>query len=97
MPRAVGTVAGAQVESTSGAVADKTAEDSRPSVLIPILKVLVDASTAFTPLNSAASGLLKVAESFEVRHCSFLVAQYLTYRLPGRDRKQQGTNRMSRR
>ena len=98
MPRAVGTIAGAQVESMSEGIdelADKTAEDSRPSVLIPILKVLVDASTAFTPLNSAASGLLKVVEIFEVRHCSFLVAQYLTYRLPSWDRKQQGTNRTS--
>jgi len=73
----VDTISGAQVEATSEAVdelADK-AEDSRPSVLIPILKVLVDASTAFTPLHSAASGLLKVVDIFEVRHCSFLVAQ----------------------
>src|SRR5258705_2800021 len=74
---AVDAIVGAQVDATSEAVdelADRT-EDSRPSVLIPILKVLVDASTAFTPLHSAASSLLKVVEIFEVRHCSSLVVQ----------------------
>jgi len=47
-------------------LADKETEDSRPSVLVPILKVLVDASTAFTPLHSAARSLLNVVGIFEV-------------------------------
>jgi len=78
-------------------LADKKAGDSRLSVLVPCLKALVDASTAFTPLHSAAGGLLKVVEIFEVRHCSSLVVQYLTYSLPTRDRKLLGTNGTSRR
>jgi len=96
----VDAVAGAQAEAMPEAVdelTDQKAEDSRPPVLIPILKVLVDASTAFTPLHSAAGGLLRVVEIFEVRHCSSLVVQYLTYSLPTRDRKLLGTNGTSRR
>jgi len=101
IPRAVDTVAGAQIDAMPEAVdeladKDKKAEDSRPSVLVSILKVLVDASAAFTPLHSAAGGLLKVVEIFEVRHCSSLVVQYLTYNLPARDRNLLGTNGMSR-
>jgi len=95
----VDTVAGAKTDAMPEAVdelADKKAEDSRPSVLVPILKVLVDASTAFTPLHSAAGGLLNVVEIFEVRHCSSLVVQYLTYNLPARDRNLLGTNGTSR-
>jgi len=37
-------------------------------VLIPVLQVVVQASAAFTPLQSAAGGLLKVMEIIEVRH-----------------------------
>ena len=76
-------------------LADKKAGDSRLSVLVPRLKVLVDASTAFTPLHSAAGGLLKVVEIFEVRHCSSLIVQYLTYNLPPRDRNLLRTNETS--
>ena len=68
VPQVVDTVADA--EATPEVVrklADTKAEDSRPSVLIPILNVLVEASTAFTPLQSAAGGLLKVVQVFEVR------------------------------
>ena len=99
IPRAVDTVAGAQIDAMPEAVdelADKQAEDSRPSVLVSILKVLVDASAAFTPLHSAAGGLLKVVELFEVRHCSSLVVRYLTCNLPVWDRNLLGTNGMSR-
>ena len=35
-------------------------------VLIPVLQVVVQASAAFTPLQSAAGGLLKVMEIVEV-------------------------------
>ena len=38
----------------------------QPSVLIPVLQVVVQASSAFTPLQSAAGGLLKVIEIVEV-------------------------------
>ena len=70
VPQFVDTVADAEAEATPEVVrklADTKAEDSRPSVLIPILNVLVEASTAFTPLQSAAGGLLKVVQVFEVR------------------------------
>ena len=42
----------------------------RPMVLIPVLQIVVQASAAFTPLQSAAGGLLKVMEIAEVRRCS---------------------------
>ena len=76
--RAVDPVAGTPPEAMPEAVdelADKKVKGSRPSVLVPILKVLVDASTAFTPLHSAVNSLLKVVEIFEVRHFSSLVVQ----------------------
>jgi len=39
----------------------------KPYVLIPILKVVFQASAAFTPLQGAAGGLLGVMETVEVR------------------------------
>ena len=41
---------------------------ARPLVLMPVLKALVHASSAFSPLQSAAGGLLKVIEVVEVRN-----------------------------
>jgi len=60
-------------------LADKKVEDSCPSILVSILKVLVDGSHRFTAhCHSAAGGLLKVVKLFEVRHCSSLAVRYLT-------------------
>jgi len=42
-------------------------QGSEAYVLIPILKVVVQASAAFTPLQSAAGGLLGVMKIVEVR------------------------------
>ena len=39
----------------------------RPSTLLPILRVVARVSAAFTPLQSAAEGLLNVMETVEVR------------------------------
>ena len=39
---------------------------SRPSVLLPILRLVEQASPAFPPLQSAAGGLLNVIELIEV-------------------------------
>ena len=61
---------------THGIVQD---EGTRSSILMPILKVVVQASSAFTSLQSAASGLLKVIEIVEVRHCVSPASQYRTY------------------
>ena len=51
-------------------LAHKEAEDVPPSALIPTLKVLMEASAAFTPLQSAADVLLNVVQVVEVR-CRF--------------------------
>jgi len=40
----------------------------RPAAIIPILQLVVQASAAFTPLQSAAGGLLKIMELVDVRH-----------------------------
>jgi len=45
-------------------------------VLIPVLQVVVQASAVFTPLQSAAGGLLKVMEIAEVRHCFSFYPQH---------------------
>ena len=41
-------------------------KSSRPSVLLPILRLVEQASPAFPPLQSAAGGLLNVIELIEV-------------------------------
>jgi len=41
----------------------------RPSTLLPVLDLVVRASSAFPPLQSAAGGLLKIMEVVEVRYC----------------------------
>ena len=48
-------------------IKDLFSKAPKPSVLIPILRVVVQASAAFTPLQSAAGGLLGVMEIVEVR------------------------------
>jgi len=53
-------------------IKDLFSKAPKPYVLIPILKVVVQASAAFTPLQSAAGGLLGVMEIVEVRLCSSL-------------------------
>ena len=67
-PRVMGIVSHAGAGATSEAVHELAHMDTKDTVLIPILKVLVDVSTAFTPLQSAAGGLLKVVQVVEVRH-----------------------------
>ena len=42
---------------------------SRPSVLLPVLRLVEQAAPAFPPLQSAASGLVNVIERTEVRDC----------------------------
>src|SRR5258705_670418 len=68
-PRAVGVVSDAGAGAASEAVHELAHMDAKDAVLIPILKVLVEVSTAFTPLQSAAGGLLKVVQVVEVCHC----------------------------
>jgi len=48
-------------------IKDLFSKAPKPYVLIPILKVVVQASAAFTPLQSAAGGLLSIMEIVEVR------------------------------
>ena len=48
-------------------IKDLFSKAPKPYVFIPILKVVVQASAAFTPLQSAAGGLLGVMEIVEVR------------------------------
>ena len=43
-------------------------KSSRPSVLLPVLRLIEQASPAFPPLQSAAGGLLNVIELIEVWH-----------------------------
>ena len=68
-------VAHAETEATpptceaGSVVAPNEAEAARPSVLGPILRAVVKASTAFTPLKSAADDLLKMIDIVEVQHC----------------------------
>src|SRR5258705_3624950 len=68
-PRVMGVVSDAGAGAASESVQELVHMDTKDAVLIPILKVLVDVSTAFTPLQSAAGGLLKVVQVVEVRHC----------------------------
>jgi len=48
-------------------IKDLFSKPPKPYVLIPILRVIVQASAAFTPLQSAVGGLLSVMEIVEVR------------------------------
>src|SRR5882762_5301518 len=66
---------------------------SRPSVLLPILRLVEQASPAFPPLQSAAGGLLNVIELIEVWNRSSLTPKHrvLTVRPHGRVRKRHGT------
>jgi len=64
----MGIVSDAEAEATSEAVHELAHVDAKDPVLIPIVKVLVEVSAAFTPLHSAAAGLLKVVQVVEVRH-----------------------------
>src|SRR5882762_4171065 len=79
---AVPSVAPVEAEKTPEVAYDTAheAEVTRPSVLVPILKIMVQASAIFTPLQSAAGGLLKVIDVVEVRHCYFI---YPCYPSPG--------------
>jgi len=43
---------------------------SHPSVLLPVLRLVEQASPAFPPLQSAAGGLLSMIELIKVRHRS---------------------------
>ena len=67
-----------EVEKTPEVAYDTAheAEVTRPSVLIPILKAMVQVSAAFAPLQSAAGGLLKAIDVVEVRQCYFLYPGY---------------------
>jgi len=65
-----------QVETTPEVSHDVTHKDAKhhhPSVLIPILTVLVKVSTAFAPLQSSAGGLLEVVKVVEVRHSAIYI------------------------
>src|SRR5258708_1791558 len=67
--RVMDIMSDAEAEATSEAVHELAHMDAKDTVLIPILKVLVEVSTTFTPLQSAAGGLLRVVQVIEVRHC----------------------------
>src|SRR5260221_13378726 len=65
----------------------------RSSILLPILHVVAHVSAAFTPLQSAAEGLLNVMETVEVRLVPDL--RYMRGRSFSPDRKHLGIRMIS--
>jgi len=65
------TVTDAEAEraeaGAAGGIPHREVENRHPSALMSVLKTVVRATTASTPLNSIACGLLNAMEGVEVR------------------------------